>query len=704
MCKESLSLSHGDEGVDMKASETKALRWGLLGAGMIARVFANAIRSSRTGRVVAVASRTPGKGQALARDFGIPTAYDSYEELLRDPEIDAAYISVTHPGHAPLALLAAEAGKHLLVEKPIGLNLPEALAIFAAASEHDVFVMEAYMYRCHPQTARLVELIHEGAIGRVLMIRGVFSYHAEEDFDQRAYNQDLAGGGILDVGCYPASMVRLLAGAALGRPFAEPDSFKALGHLGPTGVDHYSAAVAGFEQDIVAELVTGVGCAVPSGVRVYGSAGTIHVDEPWVPSSPARWAREPVDFSQPIPPGRIRLHRRGSAPEELVVPVDRDLYAYEADAVAAHLAERQAPQMRWDDTLGNMALLDRWRGEIALVYEQEKKVRPTTIAGRPLRRAASTSMTYGRLGGLSKPVARLFQGADRNYSIPYTEVMFDHYFELGGNAFDTSEAYGGGACERNLGAWIATRGIRNDVVIQTKGGNAPQRTPDGIRKQLEASLERLGTDHVDIYLMHRDNPEIPAGEFVDVINEMSDKGYCRVMGVSNWALPRLLSAQAYAERNGKRFFQVLSNQFSLARIVEAWWVRDGRGDYWVTCRDPEFEAWLLETQMVLVPWASQSSGYFAHSPKDASEFDLARCWDNAINRERRRRVHGMAEEKGVSPNNIALAWVLAQPFPVFPIIGPRRPDEITDCMRTQSVALTPEERDWLSAKSPPGLA
>jgi predicted dehydrogenase len=219
------------------------LNWGIMGAGGIARVFCNALRFSKTGRAAAVASQTPERLNALANDFGIPKRYDAYEAMLQDPEIDVLYISTIHPMHAEWAVKAAQAGKHLLVEKPIGMNSAEAERMVEAAAQNDVFLMEAFMYRCHPQTQKLAELVRQGAVGTVRMIRSVFSYYSAYSPTSRAHSKELGGGGILDVGCYPASMARLIAGAAAGQPFLEPVQVKACGKVSPTGVDLYSAAI-----------------------------------------------------------------------------------------------------------------------------------------------------------------------------------------------------------------------------------------------------------------------------------------------------------------------------------------------------------------------------------------------------------------------------------------------------------------------------
>jgi predicted dehydrogenase len=169
-------------------------------------------------------------------------------------------------------------------------------------------------------------------------------------------------------------MTRLIAGAASNEPFLDPVQVKGCAKIGPTGVDHYAAATLLFENDIIAEIIAGVGCQIPSEVSIYGTDGMLSVRNPWLPSSPCRDAREPLPLDTVFPPTSIHI-RRYDAPntEEIVIEVDRDLFTYEADTVAENIVHRQSPAMSWQDTLGNMRLLDRWRREGNIVYEVEKK-------------------------------------------------------------------------------------------------------------------------------------------------------------------------------------------------------------------------------------------------------------------------------------------------------------------------------------------
>jgi len=673
----------------------KNLKWGVIGAGEIAKVFCCGMSFSKTGKIVAVASRSQERAVDLANSFSIPQYYTSYQELLDNDEIDAVYIATIHPKHAEWVLKAAAAKKHILVEKPIGMNATEAAAMIAAARENNVFLMEAFMYRCHPQIAKVAELIKQGKIGDVRLIRASFSYKGHGDLTRRTYANEMGGGGIMDVGCYAISMARLLAGAAAGKAFDEPIEVKGCGEIGSTGVDVYAVASLKFAGGIVAEIACGVECDLPHEAAVYGSTGSILIENPWIPGDPSRMVLEPLPPDTNFSDEKIIVNSYGQGSEEIMVETERHLYAYEADMVAEHIEQGQAPAMNWDDTLGNMALLDRWRQEVGVVYEQEEKFSPgLTLAGSKLQRSDNNNMKYGKIPGLDKQVSRLVHGADHNGAIPYTEIMFDKFFELGGTVFDTSHGYGA-ACERNLADWARNRGVRDQVVIVEKGGNPPNGTPEGITKELHESLERTSLDFVDVYLMHRDNPDVPVGELVDILNEHQRAGLFTVFGVSNWSLPRLKEAKEYATRTGQNFFSLVSNQFSLARILDVWWNVGGHYQCWASSSDLESRKWFEETQMPLMPWSSQASGFFVEKEKSVDDFALKRCWGSEENLERRRRTLELAKARGVDGTNIALAWVLGQNFPVFPVIGPRNPIETMNCMQALDIKLTKEEMLWL---------
>jgi predicted dehydrogenase len=331
------------------------LAWGILSTGAIAKTFARNAAASKTGHVVAVASRSQEKADKFGDEFNIPKRYSSYEALLADPEVQAVYIAPPHPQHAEWAIKAAEAGKHLLVEKPLAVNYGEAMAIVEAARIHNVFLMEAFMYRCHPQTAKLVELLKEKVIGDIGVIQATFSFHAGFNPESRLWSSTYAGGGIMDVGCYAASMARLVAGVATGKPFADPISVTGAAKLNEvTKVDEYAIATLKFPGDILAQLSTGVGLNQENVVRIFGTGGSIFLSQPWVAG------RETGCSS------KIVVTKKGQKdPIEYCIDSQVTSYTLEMDTVANAIAqgrrEAQSPAMSPDDTLGNIRTLDQWR-------------------------------------------------------------------------------------------------------------------------------------------------------------------------------------------------------------------------------------------------------------------------------------------------------------------------------------------------------
>ena len=341
---------------------SKSLGWGILGTGSIARTFAAGIAGSETGRLMAVGSRSAASAERFAASWPGMHAYEGYAGVLADPDVDVVYIALPHALHAEWAVRAVEAGKHILCEKPLALNHAQAQAVVGAAARHDVFLMEAYMYRCHPQTARIVELVRARAIGELRLIEASFSFDGRSLADGRLFARELGGGAILDVGGYCTSIVRLLAGAQQQQAAIEPLSIQAAGYLGDRSkVDEHAAALLTFPGDMYAELWTSITLKRDNTLRLYGTDGIITVQEPWTPSPHGGTSR-------------ITVQHYGAREDEVIsVSCERGLYALEADAVAAHLAAREAPMMPWSDTLGNMLTLDRWRAAIGLAYDEDRQ-------------------------------------------------------------------------------------------------------------------------------------------------------------------------------------------------------------------------------------------------------------------------------------------------------------------------------------------
>jgi predicted dehydrogenase len=336
-----------------------SLSWGILGTGRIAGIFAKQLSQSKTGKLAAVGSRSQASADKFIAEYHVPRGYGTYDALLADSQVQAVYIATPHPSHVEWCLKAAKARKHILCEKPLTLNHTEAVAVVDAARKHDIFLMEAFMYRCHPQTAKLVDLLREKVIGEVRVIHASFGFHRDFNPEVRLFNNALGGGGILDVGCYTVSASRLVAGIATGKPFADPVEVKGCGHFAPTGVDTWATASLKFPGDILAALSTSVEVQQHNTLRISGSDGSIFVPAPWVQVKDSTTTR-------------LFVQCKGGPQQEIVVESTQPAYAIEADHVAAHIEKRQAPAMSWDDSLGNMQTLDRWRKSIGLIYEAEK--------------------------------------------------------------------------------------------------------------------------------------------------------------------------------------------------------------------------------------------------------------------------------------------------------------------------------------------
>ncbi len=331
---------------------SEKLQWGIIGTGRMARCFARGLRESRAGRLVAVGSRSKEAALSFTSEYPVPW-HVGYAALIADPKVQAVYISTPHCLHAEWIIRAAGAGKHVLCEKPLAMNHGEALGAVEAARKNGVFLMEGFMYRCHPQTARLVELVRNRAVGELKLIRATFSFSYPFDPGHRLFDPSLGGGGILDVGCYCISLARLVAGAVYEGRFEDPVSLKGTGVVGATGVDEYAVASLKFPGGVLAQVAAGVQLDLENNVRLVGTEGSILVPEPWTMNSDGPGFSKILVF-------------RGHIPEEIVIESDRGLYAMEADHVAEQIAlgRVESPLVSWDDSLGNMESLDEWRRQV----------------------------------------------------------------------------------------------------------------------------------------------------------------------------------------------------------------------------------------------------------------------------------------------------------------------------------------------------
>jgi len=335
------------------------LRWGIMGTGNIARQFVAGLNVSRRGLAEAVGSRQLESAQTFARNYQIPRAYGSYESLLADAGIDAVYISLPNSLHKDWTLRALRAGKHVLCEKPLGLNAAEAVEMFDAARSAGKALVEAFMYRSHPQTLSLIEAVRTGEIGKLQLIRTSFCYHTRKIDGNVRFARELGGGGLMDIGCYCISFARLFAGG-------EPSAVQAVATFHPSGVDDRAAGTMVFPTGIISSFTCGMSLQADNTAYLCGTDGYIEVPTPWKPTT----GNSKFIVTRGTPP-KMDNPRSPTAPpprDVREIPVSGDLYGMEADDFAETVLDGKPARVSRDDSVGNMRVLDEMRRQIGLEF------------------------------------------------------------------------------------------------------------------------------------------------------------------------------------------------------------------------------------------------------------------------------------------------------------------------------------------------
>lgn len=333
-----------------------AVRWGVLGCASIAlrKVLPAMLRSTRCD-VVAIASRDFGRAEAAARELGISRPYGSYEELLADADVEAVYIPLPNHLHAPWTLRAAAAGKHVLCEKPLALGVTEATEMIDGCREAGVLLMEAFMYRLHPQWRRVHALIADGAIGELETIQAFFSYRNLDPHNIRNV-PEYGGGALMDIGCYPINVARWLFGE-------EPAEVAATVRYDPSfGTDVLTSAVLDFGGRH-ATFTCSTQIEPDQRVHLIGTEGRLLVEIPFnIPPDRATRLVIAAGGDPPVSPGL----------EEIVIPA-ADQYEIQADAFSAAIRQGAPLPIPTEDALGNLAVIERIfgpRGEIGAMGDR----------------------------------------------------------------------------------------------------------------------------------------------------------------------------------------------------------------------------------------------------------------------------------------------------------------------------------------------
>ncbi len=318
-------------------------------------------------------------------------------------------------------------------------------------------------------------------------------------------------------------------------------------------------------------------------------------------------------------------------------------------------------------------------------------------------------MIYGAIEGLSRPLPRIIFGTLPLVNADATTFsLLDSITEMGCYAFDTAHAYGDGASERAIGSWIQARNNRSEVIVIDKGAH-PARgrnrvDPESIKQDLQESLDRLKTDYIDLYLLHRDDASVPVGPIIEVLNELKNEGRIVLFGASNWNQKRLQEAGEYAEKNGLSSFSAVSNQYSLAIQYDDPY--PGTVSVNNSSDDSELE-WYEETQYPLLAWSSLARGFFSgkftrdnlSTFTDPQSLMSIRCYAREDNFVRLDRARQLAEEKGTTVPQIALAYVFQQPLNCFAVTGTLNTNHFKENIEALDIGLTKKEVSWLDLTS-----
>jgi D-xylose 1-dehydrogenase (NADP+, D-xylono-1,5-lactone-forming) len=340
---------------------TRKLRWGILGTGNIARQFAAGVRASQRGELTAVASRTSQASAKFAADFGLPQALEGYERLIPLDSIDAVYVSLPNSLHHHWTIAALQAGKHVLCEKPLATNAAQAAEMFAAAESAGRVLVEAFMYRSHPLTLAVADAVSRGEIGQLRLIRTSFCFRTAKTEGNVRFSSELAGGSMMDVGCYCVNYSRFFAGC-------EPSRVDVVGRLHSSGVDELAAGSMVFPNGILASFSCGMTVHADNTAYLCGTEGYIETPIPWKPPN----MDATFVIARSIPP---RMDEPGSRPQPGPPPRDvrrisvpGHLYGIEADDFAAAVLDGRQPRLSRQDSIGNMRVLDEMRKQVGLKF------------------------------------------------------------------------------------------------------------------------------------------------------------------------------------------------------------------------------------------------------------------------------------------------------------------------------------------------
>ncbi len=330
------------------------VKWGIVGTGNISTQFAQGLQRVEHARIAAVASRSIDSAKAFAETFDIPKYYGSYEEMVKDHELQIIYIGTPHPQHYENVMLFLEAGFAVICEKPLGVTAAQAEQMIAKAREKNVFFMEGMWTRFFPAFQKALEWVKTGRIGQPKVLHAVFGYDGSANKGQWRFQHDMAGGALLDVGIYPLALAFAMFGS-------DPVNVSTSAYI-KDGVDEYNSFTFEYEDGRIAVLTDGIGIKLDNHVFIGGSEGSVLLGEGWWHPNRAEFA--PFgDTDVGISPKRDVFDR----------PYPATGFQYEAQTVQQHFLNglKEAPEMPLDETLKIARMMDRLRKDWALVYKED---------------------------------------------------------------------------------------------------------------------------------------------------------------------------------------------------------------------------------------------------------------------------------------------------------------------------------------------
>jgi len=315
-------------------------------------------------------------------------------------------------------------------------------------------------------------------------------------------------------------------------------------------------------------------------------------------------------------------------------------------------------------------------------------------------------MIYGEIRGLPKPLPKIVLGTlALSHANKETFHFLDSAHAMGCYAFDTAVTYGDGASERTLGDWMQARNNRSDVIVVGKGAHPAEGhdrvDPESIKQDLRESLDRLRTDYIDLYLLHRDNPSVPVGPIIEVLNDLKREGKVVLFGASNWTSSRLEEAKTYAQSNGLVSFSAASCQYSLAVQYDDPYPGTVSVNRETSSEDWE---WYQATGFPLLAWSSLARGFFSgrftrenlDTFTDPQSQISIRCYAKEDNFARLDRTRELAKERGCTVAQIALAYLFHQPLNSFAISGAANTTQLKENAGALEIDLSDDELKWLN--------